>query len=305
MGVSSLTGPRGAERVLRHAADRGVTLFDTAELYGPFTNEEHVGAALAPIRDAVLIATKFGARIEGGRPVGLDSRPEHIARSADASLRRLGTDRIDIFYQHRVDPAVPIEDVAGAVSRLIEAGKIRAFGLSEPGAATLRRAHAVLPVACVQSEYSLWTRDPETDGILDTCAELGVGFVAFSPLGRGYLTATIPAGLTLDDSDPRAALPRFQAEAMQANEALLVLIRRTAARNGLTPAQFALRWLLARRPWIVPIPGTTDPTHFDENIAAAARGVYDGGMTIFDEGAGRIPVRGDRYPRHLVAMTGR
>ncbi|UQV18128.1 aldo/keto reductase [Brevundimonas albigilva] len=255
--------------LIRQAADLGVTFFDTAEVYGPFTNEEMVGAALAPVRDQVVIATKFGFDIQDGKQAGLNSRPEHIKAVAEASLKRLGTDVIDIFYQHRVDPNVPIEDVAGAVKDLIAEGKVRHFGLSEPGAETVRRAHAVQPVAVLQNEYSLWTRGPETNGILEACEELGIGLVPYSPLGKGFLTGAMSKDTRLDEGDFRAGLPRFQAEAMAKNQALVDLIRRIAGAHDATPAQVALAWLLAQKPWIVPIPGTTKRHRLQENLAAA------------------------------------
>ena len=262
MGMSHGYGPAKDEgemiALLRSAVDLGITLFDTAEIYGPFVNEELVGKGLGPVRDQVIIATKFGFEIDdAGKQTGaLNSRPEHIREVAEASLNRLGIDRIDLFYQHRVDPAIPIEDVAGAIAKLVEEGKVRFFGLSEAGASTIRRAHAVHPVAALQSEYSIWWREPESK-VFPTLEELGIGFVPFSPLGRGFLTGAIAAGTTFDKSDFRSTVPRFSPEAINANQTLVELIARIAARHQSTPAQIALAWILAKRPWIVPIPGTT------------------------------------------------
>ena len=258
-------------RLIRAAVERGVTFFDTAEVYGPFTNEEMVGKALAPVRDQVVIATKFGFRIDPatGRQAGLDSRPEHIREVCDASLKRLGVEAIDLLYQHRVDPDVPIEEVAGAVKELIAEGKVGHFGLSEPGAQTVRRAHAVQPVTALQNEYSLWTRGPESNGILDACEELGIGFVPYSPLGKGFLTGAMSKETRLGEGDFRNILPRFTSEAMERNQALVDLLKRIAGRKGATPAQIALAWLLAQRPWIVPIPGTTKLHRLEENLGAA------------------------------------
>src|SRR3954468_653209 len=269
MGMSQSYGPNPGDRqdmigVLRSAVDRGITFFDTAEVYGPYVNEELVGEALAPLRDEVTIATKFGWRIENGTSVGLDSRPEQIKRVTDASLRRLGIDTIDLLYQHRVDPDVPIEDVAGTVAELVQAGKVRHFGLSEAGAATIRRAHAVHPVTAVQSEYSLWTRDPEPE-VLPTCAELGIGFVPFSPLGKGFLTGTVSPTTDFAGGDVRATIPRFTAENIAANEALVSRVRVLAESKKCTPGQVALAWILAQHPWIVPIPGTRRRERVDEN----------------------------------------
>src|SRR5436190_20962580 len=273
MGLSYGYGPPVDEQagieLIRAAADLGVTFFDTAEVYGPYTNEELVGKALAPVRDRVVIATKFGWKIEGGKQAGLDSRPEHIREVVEASLRRLKTDRIDLLYQHRVDPNVAIEDVAGTVKELIGAGKVKHFGLSEPGAQTVRRAHAVQPITAVQNEYSLWTRGPETNGILDACEELGIGFVAYSPLGRGFLTGAMSKETKLGEGDFRKLLPRFTPKAMEKNQALVDLLVSIAQRKKATPAQIALAWLLAQKPWIVPIPGTTKLHRLEENIAAA------------------------------------
>src|SRR5579862_5282081 len=254
--------------LIRQAVDRGVTFFDTAEAYGPFTNEEIVGEALKPVRDQVVIATKFGFNFEGGKMAGMNSRPEHIREVCDASLRRLGVEVIDLLYQHRVDPNVPIEDVAGAVRDLIAEGKVKHFGLSEPGAQTVRRAHAVQPVTALQNEYSLWTRGPETNGILDACEELGIGFVPYSPLGKGFLTGAMNKDTRLAEGDFRNILPRFTPEAMEKNQALIDLLQRIAGEKGATPAQIALAWLLAQEPWIVPPPATTQLHRLDENLAS-------------------------------------
>ncbi len=292
---------------LRSAVERGVTFFDTAEAYGPFHNEALVGEALEPFRGQVVIATKFGFAPDaarGGRWMALDSRPDHVREVAEASLRRLRVDAIDLFYQHRVDPRVPIEDVAGAVRDLIAAGKVRHFGLSEPGAETIRRAHAAQPVTAVQSEYSLWTRGPERE-VLPTLDELGIGFVPFSPLGKGFLTGAIAGSATFDSTDIRAVIPRFEADAMQANQRLVDLLREMGDRKGATPAQVALAWLLAQRPWIVPIPGTRRSDRLDENLAAAAVALTPDDLREIDEAASRIDVRGARYPDDLEALTGR
>ena len=304
-GYATTIGRAEAVALVRAAVDRGVTFFDTAEVYGPFTNEEIVGEALRPVRDRVVIATKFGFRIADGRQVGFDSRPEHVRAVADASLKRLGVEAIDLFYQHRVDPAVPIEEVAGAVRDLIAAGKVRHFGLSEPGAATLRRAHAVQPVAAVQSEYSLWTRGPETNGVLAACAELGIGFVPFSPLGRGFLTGAISTETALAEDDLRSRLPRFTAEARRKNQALVDLLKKIAGEKGATPAQIALAWLLAQRPWIVPIPGTTKLHRLEENLGAADVPLSAAEVAEIGAAAGEIPIEGERYPEHMLAATER
>ncbi len=294
-----------AVKLIREAADRGVDFFDTAEVYGPFTNEEIVGEALWPIRDRVVIATKFGFDIVEGKMAGMNSRPEHIREVVDASLKRLGIDVIDLLYQHRVDPDVPIEDVAGAVKALIQAGKVRHFGLSEPGARTVRRAHAVQPVAALQNEYSLWTRGPETDGILQTCEELGIGLVAYSPLGKGFLTGAMGKDTKLEAGDFRAILPRFTPEAMTANQALVDLLKRIGGKKKATPAQIALRWLLAQKPWIVPIPGTTKLHRLEENLGAAAIEMTAQDLAEIERAAAAIKVEGDRYPPQLMATTGR
>ncbi len=291
--------------LLHAAVERGVTLFDTAEVYGPFINEELVGEGLAPFKDRVAIATKFGFRIgASGAQSGLDSHPGHIREVAEASLQRLKIETIDLFYQHRVDPDVPIEDVAGAVRDLIRAGKVRHFGMSEAGAQTIRRAHAVQPVTALQSEYSLWWRQPEAE-ILPTLQELGIGFVPYSPLGRGFLTGKMAASTTFDKTDFRANLPRFQPEALAANQALVELLAVIAARKQVTPAQIALAWLLAQKPWIVPIPGTTKRSRLEENIGAAALALTPQDLREIDEAASRIEVQGERYPEQLERMTGR
>ena len=290
--------------IIRAAFDRGVTFFDTAEAYGPFTNEELVGEALGPVRDQVVIATKFGFKFENGKQAGLDSRPSHIREVADASLKRLNTDRIDLLYQHRVDPAVPIEDAAGAVKDLIREGKVRHFGLSEAGAQTIRRAHTIQPVAALQSEYSLWWREPERE-ILPTLEELGIGFVPFSPLGKGFLTGKIDDKTTFDSSDFRNVVPRFTAENRKANQAFVDWLTRFAARKRATPAQVALAWLLAQKPWIVPIPGTTKLTRLEENLGATTVELSADELREIDQSSKAITVHGDRYPEHLQRMTGR
>jgi aryl-alcohol dehydrogenase-like predicted oxidoreductase len=294
--------------VLHAAVERGVTFFDTAEVYGPFTNEELVGEALAPFRKQVLIATKFGFDLSGSdtRPgaAGLNSRPEHIKEVAEASLKRLRTDVIDLFYQHRVDPDVPIEDVAGAVKELIRSGKVKHFGLSEAGVQTIRRAHAVQPVTAVQSEYSLWWREPEAE-VLRTLEELGIGFVPFSPLGRGFLTGKMNENTTFDSSDLRSTLPRFTPEARKANQALVDLLSEIGKRKKVAPAQIALAWLLAQKPWIVPIPGTTKLHRLEENIGAAEIELTPDDLREIDNAAAKITVQGARYPERLEQMTGR
>ena len=291
--------------LIRRAFEDGVTFFDTAEVYGPFTNEELVGAALKPIRGKVVIATKFGFDIVDGKSNGFNSRPEHIKKVADKSLKRLGIEVIDLFYQHRVDPAVPIEDVAGAVKELIKEGKVRHFGLSEPSAQTARRAHAVQPVTALQNEYSLWTRGPETNGILKACEELGIGLVAYSPLGKGFLTGAMGKNTKLAENDFRRSLPRFTPEAMQANQALVDLLKSIAEQKKATPAQIALAWLLAQKPWIVPIPGTTKADRLDENSASANVKLTAQDLANIEEAAATIHIEGERYPAHLMAMTGR
>jgi aryl-alcohol dehydrogenase-like predicted oxidoreductase len=289
---------------LHAAVDRGITFFDTAEVYGPFTNEDLVGEALAPFRGQVVIATKFGFTFEPDGQRGLDSRPAHIKEVAEASLRRLKVDAIDLFYQHRVDPNVPIEDVAGAVKDLIQQGKVRHFGLSEAGVQTIRRAHAVQPVTALQSEYSLWWRAPEAD-VLPTLEELGIGFVPFSPLGKGFLTGKIDENTTFDSSDFRNIVPRFAREARKANLALIDLLRHIGERKIATPAQIALAWLLARKPWIVPIPGTTKVGRLEENTGAASVELTPDDLRDIESAAAQIAVQGARYPEHLERMTGR
>jgi pyridoxine 4-dehydrogenase len=307
MGLSFGLGPAAdraqAIALLQGAFERGVTFFDTAEAYGPFHNEELLGEALAPVRDRIVIATKFGFK-DGVAGSGLDSRPENIRAVAEASLKRLRTDRIDLFYQHRVDPAVPIEDVAGAVGDLIREGKVGHFGLSEAGAATIRRAHAVQPVAALQSEYSLWWREPEGE-ILPLLEELGIGFVPFSPLGKGFLTGTIDAQTEFDSGDFRAIVPRFSSEARAANQAFVDLLGRIAGEKGATPAQIALAWLLAQQPWIVPIPGTTKLARLDENIGAAEIALSAADLAAIDTALSQIEVQGERYPPQFAALTGR
>jgi aryl-alcohol dehydrogenase-like predicted oxidoreductase len=290
--------------VIRAAVEGGVTFFDTAEVYGPFVNEEVVGEALAPVRDQVVIATKFGFRIENGKMTGLDSRPVHIREVADASLQRLRTDRIDLFYQHRVDPEVPIDDVAGAVQDLIREGKVKHFGLSEAGVQTIRRAHAVQPVAALQSEYSLWWREPERE-VLPMLEELGIGFVPFSPLGKGFLTGTIDEKTTFEPTDFRNIVPRFTEENRKANLAFVEWLKAFAERKQATPAQIALAWLLAQKSWIVPIPGTTKLHRLQENLGATRVELTAEDLTEIDRAALRIELHGERYPEHLLKMVGR
>ncbi len=293
--------------LIRAAVDCGITFFDTAEVYGPYTNEELVGEALAPVRDKVVIATKFGFNTGGDNKPGaqsLNSRPEHIKLVADASLKRLRTEVIDLFYQHRVDPDVPIEEVAGAVKDLIQAGKVKHFGLSEPGIETIRRAHAVQPIAAVQNEYSLWWRKPEAE-VIPTLEELGIGLVPYSPLGKGFLTGKVDENTKLGSDDFRSTLPRFQPEAMKANWALVELLNAIAKKKNATPAQIALAWLLAQKPWVVPIPGTTKLARLEENIAAVAVELTAHDLGEIDEAAAKITVEGARYPERLEAMTGR
>ena len=310
MGMSFGYGPPVDQQtgisLIRSAVERGVTFFDTAEVYGPFTNEELVGEALAPVREQVVIATKFGFDIDPGtgQQRGLNSRPEHIKEVAEASLKRLKTGVIDLFYQHRVDPDVPIEDVAGAVKDLIRQGKVRYFGLSEAGVQTIRRAHAVQPVAALQSEYSLWWREPEAE-VLPTLAELGIGFVAFSPLGKGFLTGAISADTTFDKTDFRNIVPRFAPEARKANQAVVDLLGKLAAQKQATPAQIAIAWLLARKPWIVPIPGTTKLHRLEENVGAAAVILTPDDIGNIDRAVSEITVQGARYPEHLQQLVGR
>jgi aryl-alcohol dehydrogenase-like predicted oxidoreductase len=310
MGLSFGYGPAVDKQegiaLIRSAVERGVTFFDTAEVYGPFTNEELVGEALAPVREKVVIATKSGHDLapNTGQQRGLDSRPEHIKQVAEASLKRLKTDVIDLFYQHRVDPNVPIEDVAGAVKDLIQEGKVKHFGLSEPGVQTIRRAHAVQPVTAVQSEYSLWWRQPE-EKVLPTLEELGIGFVPFSPLGKGFLTGAINESTTFDSTDFRNIVPRFTPEARKANQALVDLLGEIAARKQATPAQIALAWLLAQKPWIVPIPGTTKLHRLEENIGAAGVELTPDDLRDIDSAVSKITVQGARYPEHLQKLVGR
>ena len=314
MGMSFSYGPPKDRQemisLLRTAVERGITFFDTAEVYGPFTNEELVGEALAPLRGRVVIATKFGfdtsvdpRAMKGSGPV-LNSRPEHIREVAEASLRRLRTDVIDLFYQHRVDPEVPIEEVAGAVKELIQEGKVKHFGLSEAGIETIRRAHAVQPVACVQNEYSLWFRRPE-EGLLQALEELGIGLIPYSPLGKGFLTGKMDETTTFDSTDFRSTLPRFAPEALKANQAMVDLLGWIAAEKNATPAQIALAWLLAQKPWIVPIPGTTKLERLDENIGAVAVELSADDLREIDRAAAQITVQGNRYPEKLEQLTGR
>lgn len=310
MGMSQSYGPNPGDRaqmvaLVRTAVERGVTFFDTAEVYGPFVNEELVGEALAPVREQVVIATKFGfAFDEEGEQTGLSSRPESIRRAVDGSLRRLGVETIDLLYQHRVDPQTPIEDVAGTVGELVAAGKVAHFGLSEAGARTIARAHAVHPVAALQSEYSLWWREPE-GSVIPTLAELGIGLVPFSPLGKGFLTGAVTAGTDFAADDVRAGIPRFTPEARAANQGVVDLVRRIAEGKGATPAQVALGWLLAKAPWIVPIPGTRRVERLEENLGAADLVLTPEDVTGLDEASARIEVQGERYPEHLQAMIDR
>ena len=308
MGMSQSYGPNPGDRyemisLIRAAVDRGVTFFDTAEVYGPYVNEELVGEALAPVRDQVVIATKFGFRFDDqGRQTGLVSRPGHITAAADGSLRRLGVDVIDLYYLHRVNPDMPIEDVAGTVKELIEAGKVRHFGMSEAAAGTIRRSHAVQPVTAVQSEYSLWWRRPDAE-VLPALAELGIGFVPYSPLGKGFLTGTINQDTAFSSTDIRATIPRFAQDNRKANQALVDLLAATARRTGATPAQIALAWLMAQRPWIVPIPGTRRLERLEENIGAALLELTPGDLAEIETAASAIRVQGARYPEHLERMT--
>jgi aryl-alcohol dehydrogenase-like predicted oxidoreductase len=308
MGISSSYGAAASHEegiaIIRAAVDGGVTFFDTAEVYGPFVNEEVVGEALVPTRDQVVIATKFGFRIENGKMAGLDSRPAHIREVADASLKRLRTDRIDLFYQHRVDPEVPIEDVAGAVKDLIREGKVKHFGMSEAGVQTIRRAHAVQPVAALQNEYSLWWREPEKE-VLPMLEELGIGFVPFSPLGKGFLTGTIDEKTTFDPADFRNVVPRFTEQNRKANLAFVEWLKTFAARKDATPAQVALGWLLAQKPWIVPIPGTTKRARLHENLGALNVELTADELREIEHAVSQIEVYGARYPEHLQKMVGR
>jgi len=310
MGMSQSFGPNPGDRaqmidLLRTAVDRGVTLFDTAEVYGPYVNEELVGEALDPVRDQVVIATKFGFAFDDqARQAGLSSQPDHIRRAVDGSLRRLRTDTIDLLYQHRVDPQVPIEDVAGTISELVDAGKVRHFGLSEAGVNTIRRAHAVHPVTALQSEYSLFWREPETE-IIPTLEELGIGLVPFSPLGRGFLTGRIDPTTAFGEGDIRATLPRFSADARAANQALVDLLNRIATEKDATPAKIALAWLLAQRPWIVPIPGTRRLERLEENLGALQVDLTTDDLTAIDTAAAQITVQGERYPEAMQRMIDR
>jgi aryl-alcohol dehydrogenase-like predicted oxidoreductase len=308
MGISFGYGPaidrQQGISLIRAAVERGITFFDTAEAYGPFTNEELVGEALAPVRDQVVIATKFGFKFVAGKQSGLDSRPAHIKEVAEASLKRLNVEAIDLFYQHRVDPEVPIEDVAGTVKDLIQAGKVKHFGLSEAGVQTIRRAHAVQPVAAIQSEYSLWWREPEAD-VLPALEELGIGFVPFSPLGKGFLTGKIDENTTFESSDFRNIVPRFTAENRKANLAFVAWLTAFAERKKATPAQIALAWLLAQKPWIVPIPGTTKLHRLEENVGATATALTADDLRDIDRAAAQIAVHGARYPEHLQRLVGR
>jgi len=310
MGMSFGLGPAMDKKegiaLIRAAVERGVTFFDTAEIYGPYTNEELVGEALAPFRDSVAIATKFGFKIDPatGKSAGTDSRPDHIKEVAEASLKRLKTDRIDLFYQHRVDAGVPIEDVAGAVKELIQQGKVKHFGLSEAGVKTIRRAHAVQPVTALQSEYSLWWREPEAE-ILPTLEELGIGFVPFSPLGKGFLTGKISADTQFDKSDFRNVVPRFTAENRKANQTVVDLIGKVAEQKKVTPAQIALAWILAQEPWMVPIPGTTKLHRLEENLGAAAVELTPDDLRQIDNASSKIAVQGERYPENLQKLVNR
>ena len=304
-GYATKVSKQEGVALIRAAFERGATFFDTAEVYGPFTNEQMVGKAVAPFRDRVVIATKFGFDIVDGKQSGLNSRPEHIYEVCDASLKRLGVEVIDLFYQHRVDPNVPIEDVAGAVGELIRAGKVKHFGLSEPGPQTVRRAHAVQPVTALQNEYSLWTRGPETNGILTLCEELGIGFVPYSPLGKGFLTGAMSKDTKLGEGDFRKLLPRFTPAAMDKNQALIDLLKRIAAEKKATPAQIALAWLLAQKPWIVPIPGTTKLNRLEENLGAASVALTPRDLADIRQALSHIDVEGERYPPELLATTGR
>ncbi|HEY4740559.1 MAG TPA: aldo/keto reductase [Candidatus Acidoferrales bacterium] len=309
MGMSFSYGPPKDKQemisLIRTAVDRGITFFDTAEVYGPFTNEELVGEALAPLRDRVVIATKFGFKIDPatGKQAGLDSRPEHIKEVAESSLKRLKTNVIDLFYQHRVDPNVPIEDVAGAVKDLIQHGKVKHFGLSEAGVKTIRRAHAVQPLTALQNEYSLWWRKPEEE-VIPTLEELGIGLVPYSPLGKGFLTGKIDENTTFDKSDFRNSVPRFTPENRKANQAVVDLLTRIAKEKGATPAQIALAWLLAQKPWIVPIPGTTKLSRLDENIGSLEIKLTSDDLREINTAASKITIEGERYPEQLARMTG-
>jgi aryl-alcohol dehydrogenase-like predicted oxidoreductase len=308
MGLNSAYGHGVAKeegiRLIQAAVDRGVTMFDTAEVYGPYTNEQMVGEALKPFRQKVVIATKFGFKIADGKMAGMNSRPENIRAVCEASLKRLDTEYIDLFYQHRVDPEVPIEDVAGAVKELIQAGKVRHFGMSEAGAQTVQRAHSIQPVTALQNEYSMWTRAVEVNGILDVCEKLGIGLVAYSPLGRGFLTGAMDKSTAIGSNDFRASLPRFTPEAMEKNQDLVGLLMQVAREKQATPAQIALAWLLGRKPWVVPIPGTTKPGRLEDNLAAAQIELDGDELAKLDEALLHIRIQGDRYPEHMEAVTG-
>lgn len=304
-GYSHMLSRQKGIALIRAAVDRGVTFFDTAELYGPFTNEEIVGEALKPFRDRVVIATKFGFDIVDGKVAGLNSRPEHIREVCDASLQRLGIEVIDLLYQHRVDPNVPIEEVAGVVKELIAAGKVRHFGLSEPGVQTVRRAHAIQPITALQNEYSLWTRGPETNGILAVCEELGIGLVAYSPLGKGFLTGTISKATQIGENDFRKILPRFRPEALAKNQVLVDLLTRVAREKNATPAQIALAWVLAQRSWIVPIPGTTRLDRLEENLGATRVLLSESDLAGMRQALAEIQIEGERYPEQLMTTVGR
>ena len=310
MGLSSGYGPatdkQQAIALIRAAFERGVTFFDTAQVYGPFANETLVGEALAPVRNQVVIATKFGFQFDAnGKETGLNSRPDHIRQMTEESLRRLGVEAIDLYYQHRVDPNVPAEDVAGTIKDLIQQGKVKYFGLSEPGVQTIRRAHAVHPVTAIQSEYSLWFREPETNGVLAACEELGIGFVPFSPLGKGFLTGKIDETTTFDASDFRNIVPRFTEENRKANQTVVDFVTCIAESKRATPAQIALAWLLGQKPWIVPIPGTTKLHRLEENLGAAAIELTSEDLRMIDDAAAKITVHGARYPAHHLARVGR
>jgi len=308
MGMSFGYGPAADKKdmiaLIHKAVEQGVTFFDTAEVYGPFTNEELLGEALEPYKKQVVIATKFGFHIQDGKQAGLNSRPDHIKKVAESSLKRLNIEAIDLFYQHRVDPDIPIEDVAGAVKELIQEGKVKHFGLSEAGVQTIRRAHAVQPVTALQSEYSLWTRQPEAE-VLPTLEELGIGFVPFSPLGKGFLTGKMNEHTTFDSGDFRNILPRFTPEALRANQALVDLLGKVAKEKNATPAQIALAWLLVQKPWIVPIPGTTKLNRLEENIGSAAIELTANDLRAIEDAASKIKVQGARYPENIERMTGR
>ncbi|CAI3928297.1 Pyridoxal reductase PdxI or related oxidoreductase [Commensalibacter communis] len=304
-GYGTSMGKQEAITLIRQIYDRGENFFDTAEVYGPYINEEVVGEALRPVRDNVVIATKFGFNIVNGQMQGLNSRPEHIKQVAEASLKRLGIDVIDLFYQHRVDPDVPIEDVAGTVKDLIQEGKVKYFGLSEPSAKTLRRAHAVQPVTAIQNEYSMWVRDPETNGIFEACEELGIGFVAYSPLGKGFLTGAMGKDTKLDVKDFRSILPRFQENVFEKNLELVQLLQKMASEKHITPAQLAIAWILAQKSWIVPIPGTTKLHRFEENIGADAVELNQQDLDLIAKALKEVAIEGERYPEPFMKLVGK